>query len=117
MNIRLTLILALVPAAAVAAAAALGSFRLDVPARGFDEHCVQLAEGERVRYRYSATADVDFNIHYHRGRDVFYPVKTTASRSADAVFTAPHADTYCLMWERRGDGAASIEGAVERERK
>ena len=114
---RLALVLGLVPAVAGATTAAPGPFRLDVPARGFDEHCVQLAEGERVRYRYSATADVDFNIHYHRGRDVLYPVKTAASRSADAVFTAPHADTYCLMWERRGEGAARIEGAVERERK
>ena len=117
MSTRLALALGLMPAAAVAAGASLGPFRLDVPARGFDEHCVQLAAGERVRYRYSATADVDFNIHYHRGKDVLYPVKVTATRSADALFTAPHADTYCLMWERRGDGAASVEGAVEREGK
>lgn len=114
---RFALVLGLVPAFAGATTSAPGPFRLDVPARGFDEHCVQLAAGERVRYRYSATAELDFNIHYHRGKDVLYPVKTTASRSADATFTAPHADTYCLMWERRGDGAARVEGAVERERQ
>ena len=111
------LLLALAPAAAVAVTSALGPFRLEVPARGFDEHCVKLESGERVLYRYTASADVDFNIHYHRGNDVFYPVKATASRSADASFTAPQADTYCLMWERKGDGAARIDGAVERARK
>lgn len=116
MNTRLAVLLGLLPAAAVAATAALGPFRLEVPARGFNEHCVELAAGERVRYRYSATADVDFNIHYHQGKDVLYPVKSTGGRSVDAVYTAPHADTYCLMWERKGDGAARIEGAVERAR-
>jgi hypothetical protein len=111
------LLLALAPAVAMAVTSALGPFRLDVPARGFEERCVKLESGEHVLYRYTASADVDFNIHYHRGSEVFYPVKATASRSAEASFTAPQADTYCLMWERKGDGAARIDGAVERARK
>ena len=117
MNGRLTLLVALAPSVVAAATAALGPFRLDVPARGFEERCVKLAAGEQVRYRYAATADVDFNIHYHRGEEVFYPVKTSGSRSADTTFTAPQADTYCLMWERKGESAARIDGAVERARK
>ena len=117
MKRRCALLLALAPVAAVAVTSAFGPFRLDVPARGFEEHCVKLESGERVLYRYTASADVDFNIHYHRGSEVFYPVKATASRSADASVTAPQADTYCLMWERKGDGAARIDGAVERASK
>jgi hypothetical protein len=104
----------LIPALAVATTAALGPFGLDVPARGFNEHCLQLGAGERIRYQFRANGEVDFNIHYHRGSDVHYPVKTSASRSADATFTAPHADTYCLMWERKVDGATRIDGSVER---
>ena len=104
----------LIPALAVATTAALGPFGLDVPARGFNEHCIPLDAGERIRYRFVANGEVDFNIHYHRGSEVHYPVKTNASRSADATFTAPHADTYCLMWERKVDGATRIDGSVER---
>jgi hypothetical protein len=111
------LLIALVPVSVAAATALPGPFRLDVSGRGFEEHCIKLAAGEQVRYRYTATADVDFNIHYHRGNDVFYPVKTHGSRSADAAFTAPQAETYCLMWERKADGAARIDGAVEPVRK
>jgi hypothetical protein len=114
---RLTLLVALAPSVVAAATAALGPFQIDVPSRGFEEHCVRLAAGEQVRYRYAATADVDFNIHYHRGNEVFYPVKASGSRSAGADFTAPQADTYCLMWERKGEGAARIDGAVERVRQ
>lgn len=111
---RSTILLALVPGIAAAVTAAPGPFRLEVPARGFEEHCLKLEAGDLIRYRYTATAEVDFNIHYHRGNDVLYPVKSTSSRAADARFAAPHADTYCLMWERRSDGAARIDGVVER---
>jgi hypothetical protein len=110
------LVTLLIPALAVATAAALGPFGLDVPARGFDEHCIRLDTGEHVRYRFSANGELDFNIHYHRGSEVYYPVKAAESRSADATFTAPHADTYCLMWERKGEGAVRVDGSVERAR-
>jgi hypothetical protein len=106
---------ALVPVATAASVSALGPFGRDVPARGFEEVCVELKAGERVRYQFRASGDLDFNIHYHRGKEVFYPVKNTATRSADAVFTAPHSDGYCLMWERKGDGAVRVDGVVERD--
>lgn len=97
-----------------AALARFGDFVLDVPARGFEEHCLKLEAGERVRYRFRATGEVDFNIHYHRGNDVHYPVRTSASLTADALFVAPEGDDYCLMWERKGDGPVRIEGSVDR---
>ena len=99
---------------AAASTAPFGAFALDVPARGFEEHCVKLAAGERVHYRFNASSEVDFNIHYHRGEDVHYPVRTGASRSEDAIFRAPEADVYCLMWERKGEGAVRVEGTVDR---
>jgi len=113
MNRFIAWVFAMTPISVTATTAALGPFRLEVPARGFEEHCIRLNAGEQVRYRYSATAEVDFNIHYHRGKDVFYPVKSSGSRSADATFTAPQADAYCMMWERSGEGAVRIEGVVE----
>jgi hypothetical protein len=108
-------LLAIAPTVAIAAASSFGPFGRDVPPKGFDEVCVELAAGERVRYQFQASGDVDFNIHYHRGNEVFYPVKLAAVRSTDAVFTAPHADGYCLMWERKGEGAVRVQGTVERK--
>jgi hypothetical protein len=106
--------LLLVTALASAAPARFGHFALDVPARGFEEHCLKLEAGERIRYRFRANGDVDFNIHYHRGSDVHYPVRSGAVQTADATFSAPQTDDYCLMWERKGDGAVRIEGSVDR---
>ena len=101
-------------ALAAAAPARFGHFGLDVPARGFEGHCLKLEAVEPTHYRFRATGEVDFNIHYHRGKDVHYPVKTNASQTVDSTFTAPQADDYCLMGERKGDGAVRIEGSVDR---
>ena len=106
--------LLLVTALTSAAPARVGHFALDVPARGFEEHCLKLEAGERIRYRFRASGDVDFNIHYHRGNDVHYPVRTAAVQTADATFTAPQTDDYCLMWELKVNGAVRIEGSVDR---
>ena len=110
----LALVITGLPALAFAAAARFGPFRIDVPARGFEEHCIKLESGEAVHYRFRASGDVAFNIHYHRGSEVFYPVRTPSTASAEGDFKAPLADTYCLMWERKLEGAVRIDGAVER---
>jgi hypothetical protein len=91
-----------------------GRFSIHLRERGFDERCLRLDAGESIRYRFSASAPVDFNIHYHRGKEVFYPVTARATRAADARYSASHADTYCLMWERAGDGPAIVDGSVDR---
>ena len=111
---RLVLAFAGPPTIALAAGALFGPFRVDVPARGFEEHCVKLESGEAVHYRFRASSEVDFNIHYHRGKDVLYPVRERGSRRAEGKYTAPHDDTFCLMWEHTGDVGARIDGSVER---
>ena len=91
-----------------------GAYSIRIKGRGFDERCVRLDAGESIRYRFSSSVPVDFNVHYHRDKDVFYPVKASASRAAEASFTAPHADTYCLMWEHGGPGDVTVEGTLEK---
>jgi hypothetical protein len=104
----------LLAAASAGAGDGEGRFSVHLRERGFDERCIWLDAGESIRYRFSASAPVDFNIHYHRGKEVFYPVTARATRAADAGFSAPHADTYCLMWERAGDGPAIVDGSIDR---
>lgn len=90
------------------------AYSLKLAGKSFDERCLKLTAGEAVRYRFDASAPVDFNIHYHRGKDVFYPVKQTGVRRADGTFRADAADDYCLMWEHAGGGTATVEGTLER---
>jgi hypothetical protein len=94
-----------------------GPFSLRIKSRGFDERCVRLEAGEAIRYRFTASVPVDFNIHHHRGKDVFYPVKSSRVDSGDASFVAPGSDDYCLMWEHAGPGEAAVTGTLERLRR
>lgn len=106
----------LLPFVALAAVASEGTgpYSLTLKGKSFDERCLKLAAGESIRYRFRSTAPVDFNIHFHRGADVVYPVKQSAVREADASFRAQATEDYCLMWEHAGPGAASVEGILER---
>jgi hypothetical protein len=100
-------------AAAVGAADGEGPYTFTLKGKAFDERCLKLEAGEAIRYRFRSTSPVDFNIHFHRGNDVFYPVRQAGVTEADGTFGADTADGYCLMWEQR-QGGARIEGSIER---
>lgn len=73
--------------------------------------------GEAVAYRFEASAPLDFNIHFHRGKDVEYPVKIERTPRHDAAFSAPSAETFCWMWTSRSAGAVRVSGSVVTDAK
>ena len=100
----------------LAATADDGPFELTVKPGGFGERCLRLERDGALSYEFSADGDVDFNLHYHRGQEIFYPVRSAAVRSDRSRFIAPAADDYCLMWENRGAMPVRIEGRMARQR-
>ena len=76
-------------------------FTHSVRPRGLAEECFKLAGGQSIGYAFASSAPVDFNIHFHRGNDVVYPVKADGAQSAADRFTAPSTEEYCLMWTNR----------------
>ncbi len=96
---------------------ATGPFSLTLKARGFDEICLRIEAGTRIDYQFRAEAEVDFNIHHHRGREVLYPVRQPAVRAVEpASFSPTTSEDYCLMWENRSAVPVRVEGRVERAR-
>lgn len=79
-----------------------------------EELCFDLAAGEAVHYRFDADAPLDFNLHWHRDREVFYPVKRDAVRTVEGRFRAESGETYCLMWTNRGAAPVPLRARVER---
>jgi hypothetical protein len=67
----------------------------------FEELCFELDAGGSVRYAFDADAPLDFNAHWHRGKDVFFPIKSAAVERRAGVFRAPAKEAYCLMWTNR----------------
>jgi len=102
--------------AAHLATPAAEAWRFDIEPRGFDEHCLHLGAGEAIRWRFTATGTVDFNIHAHRGNEVIYPVRRHGVSRASGSFRSRAAEDYCLMWTNKDVAAVSLRGSVERLR-
>ena len=110
--------------ALLAAASALGAetkstssgdthaFSATVNPGGVHEECVKLAKGESRRFEWSASAATDFNIHYHEGPEVFYPVKKDGVTKDKGTFKAKIAQEYCWMWTAKAP--ARIDGRIEK---
>jgi len=65
------------------------------------EVCLPLASADRLTFEYSASGALDFNIHFHHGKDVAYPLKIDAAPRGGGAFKAETAEDYCLMWENK----------------
>jgi hypothetical protein len=73
------------------------------------EVCVALAESEAVQWRFNATAPIDFNIHYHHGKDVTYPLKRDGVAADGREFKPRIKQDYCWMWSNRSDDAVKLQ--------
>src|SRR5690348_3445813 len=76
------------------------------------ESCMSIEAGDKRRYHWKSDAPVDFNIHFHKGAEIVYPVKSSGLRGDGGTFTAKDSGGYCWMWTAR-DKAAKIDGGVE----
>jgi hypothetical protein len=72
------------------------------------ESCTKLLANESLEYRFTASAALDFNIHYHRGADVFFPLKRDAIAADAGLFKPAQSEDFCLMWTNRSDVAIDV---------
>ena len=109
------LLLLLVAARAFAADASAPPkpFTATLQPKAMHEECMKLDAGEKRKFYWKSDAAVDFNIHYHEGPEVFFPVKRDAMRGDGGIFTAKIAQDYCWMWTAR-DKPAKLEGKIEK---
>ena len=93
-------------------ATATGKFSVSLDKGGEHEECAHLDAGQMRHYYWRASAPVDFNIHFHHGDEVSYPVKRDAMRGDGGTFTAKASEDYCWMWTAR-DKPAKLEGRIK----
>ena len=72
------------------------------------EDCIELTESNVLTYTFTSSAPVDFNIHYHEGDKVTYPVQKSNITSDTGSFTPDRKAVYCLMWTNNGTEPANI---------
>lgn len=78
------------------------------------EVCGEFKKGDLVKWRFTALAPIDFNIHYHEDKKVEYVALLRAVRSDENTFTAPIDQTYCWMWTNREKKPTSFSMSISR---
>jgi len=86
-----------------------------VPPGKFIEACEKLPQGSKVRWSYKSSTPMDFNIHYHEGKDVKFPAKQNASAAAEGALDAATEQDFCWMWANRSQASATLRLTLKRE--
>lgn len=81
-----------------------GQFSKEMPLQPgkFVEVCEKLPEGAKVNWSFDAAGPVDFNIHYHEGKEVRFPAKKAQVAQDEGTLTASLKQDYCWMWSNKG---------------
>jgi hypothetical protein len=83
------------------AARAMRTFEHTLPPGGVAEECVRLEPGRSRAFEWTADGPLDFNIHFHSGAKVTYPVKLANQKQGRGKFTASAGEDYCWMWSAK----------------
>jgi hypothetical protein len=69
------------------------------------EKCLSLSPPQKLQYNFGTDKAVDFDIHYHKGDLVYYPVREKRTTASEGLYTPPSREDYCMAWENRSPSA------------
>ncbi|MCB2021572.1 MAG: hypothetical protein KDG44_12300 [Burkholderiaceae bacterium] len=95
---------------------AAGAFerQVSVAPGKFAELCGALAKGQSVKWTFEAAGPLDFNIHYHQGKDVIYPAQASGTARSEGTLVVDSAQDYCWMWTNKSAGAVGLKVKLSR---
>jgi hypothetical protein len=76
------------------------SIEVILPVKKVHEECMELAVGKTLKFQYEANAELEFNLHFHHGKEVTYPLKGKYSNYSNS-YTATQRNDFCLMWQNK----------------
>ncbi|MBT8144943.1 MAG: hypothetical protein KJO55_09600 [Gammaproteobacteria bacterium] len=77
------------------------------------EACFTAATGDVITYRFEATGMVQFNMHYHDGDQVYYPIPEQPARADKGRYLVAQNRGYCLMWTNAGADSVTLDFAID----
>ena len=87
---------------------------LTVAPTKFVEVCGKLSKGQLIDWSFSGPQPLDFNIHYHAGKNVVFPEKQDNTASLKGSLNVPVDQDYCWMWESKGSEPAPLTLSLRR---
>ena len=80
----------------------------------FAELCGKLPAGLKVGWTFEASAPLDFNVHYHVGKEMVFPSKLSAVATAKDTLATKIEQDYCWMWSNKTAAAVTIKVRLQR---
>lgn len=62
------------------------------------EDCFAMEPGQVMQYAFESRLPLEFNVHFHEGAEVFYPVLKKDVTMDEGSYEAEKRNYYCLMW-------------------
>jgi hypothetical protein len=81
---------------------------IELAAKKVHEECMDLTPGQNLLYRFEASGELDFNLHFHQGDKVTYLVKEKYSNYASS-YEAEQENGFCLMWENSSSEPVKLQ--------
>ena len=81
----------------------------------FVELCGKLAPGDAIHWEFAASVPVDFNIHYHVGKEAEFPAKQAQVSSGQDTLRVAVREDYCWMWSNKTTASASLSVTLMRK--
>jgi hypothetical protein len=88
--------------------------RMTVAPGKFAEVCGKLARGDSVAWRFDASDPLNFNIHYHEGKEVHYPERQEALANASGQLRVALDQDYCWMWTNKSGKSVDLQLRLKR---
>lgn len=80
----------------------------------FAEVCGKLTKGASIAWKFESSVPLNFNIHYHAGRDVVFPAKADGVSSSSGRLEVAVDQDYCWMWSNKASDASELRLSLER---
>jgi len=77
------------------------------------EFCDMWEPGDIVRFSFTSTKPVIFNVHYHTAYAKHYPIKDTLVDEFSGDFTVETKDVHCGMWQNKNDNFVKVTYEME----
>lgn len=83
--------------------------RMTVAPGKFAEVCGRLSKADSVAWRFDASGPLNFNIHFHEGKEVRYPERRDALAGASGQLRVALDQDYCWMWTNKSGQPVNLQ--------
>ena len=88
--------------------------KAEIQAGKFVEVCGALKPGQKITWSFQGSAPMNFNIHYHLGKETVFPAKLSAVKDAAQTLNVQAEQMHCWMWSNKSTQPLALQLTLAR---